>query len=206
MSLISSENFNSYSNGASLASSNGGFSWAGVWAVTGTCTVSGSVVHSSPLAVNFTASGYSNASRSHPPLDEVYYEVWHRTDLLASSSEILAAGPTGSIRLQFPSGGTIVYIVNGSSFSTSQAFTINTWYKLGIYMNRITGEWKIYFGSTVIASGTTSFGASKFDTLYIISPGGSNNCYFDDISIYDNDINLAPPVTLSQSAFLTRFV
>lgn len=204
MAIIAQDNFDSYSNGTSLNGQTGGSGFVSAWSVTGTFVTQNSVAYSSPLAA-FCNSGYSNVTRNFPNTDKVFVDFRFRTDNLAGEPEILVGSSSGSIRLQVKNTGVFGYFLNGVFFSTSQNISAATWYRMGIYMDRLSGDWKIYVNDVVIASGNTSFGAGQFYYLYFIAPGVSSVVYFDDLKVHDNNPYSAPSSS-AQPQFLLNFI
>jgi len=204
MSVVTSDNFESYSTGA-LNGENGGTGWQGAWVTNdSSIAVQTSTVKSGSNAVesNNNASG-SNCYRQFDSLSDGVFTIYVRNSNNTKGYGIWLAsgGFTSSERACFIyfTGGDIKYQSNSSYYTLKSNFVSDTWYKIDIEFDCSTDEYRARVDDSSWTSWVDFAILSSATTLdYFKADRGSAGPYYtyiDDISI---DATVAPTADISE--------
>lgn len=199
------ENFDSYSNGATVNGLNGGSGWAGAWTEDhpGDWTISNTQSLTAPNAANTNLNIVANQGMTRVLASSVAsgtasVSFWVDSNLL--NSEFLAelgsgaqlsfvVNGSGSESAPTPNPGVRgIYVFSGPSFTYNAIalnFTFNTWHTIVFTFN--AGTYTATFdGGAPVGPFTYADGSSTpIDQILVLHGNHTDNCqvYIDNISI-----------------------
>jgi len=136
MTWIAEDNFESYSNG-DLNGGSGGSNWSTNWAGSTDFDVQDTVVNEGSKAVKVTHGNGENFDMvrtfSGISAGVVYVDVRRSTNSNGNFYVILREGATSRVFIRFGADGNIsIYDHDITDYQTIQAYSADTWYRLGI--------------------------------------------------------------------------
>ncbi len=194
MAWIATEDFDSYTNGASVNGLNGGTGWNGAWTIgVGTYTVTNAQSFSSPNSLKDlggnTGNAYVNRAVSAVTSGTI---SWYMRAAGATQSVEFSLGSTanpnqavGACILGGFNANDILWFDNGTGRTLVSGYSINTWYKITInFTGGGTNTYTIQVDSgTVFGPYAYSFGGSgDIINFQIYRGGGTADIFVDSIA------------------------
>ncbi|WP_139020723.1 hypothetical protein [Bradyrhizobium sp. ORS 285] len=183
-----SDNFESYSNGASLSGASGGSGWNGNWTTTlGTWSVQNATAANSTTLSGNTTSGSATLNRTITSISIGSYCFYMRNGSTTGNWYHVLNNSTGqatgyAVLMGFESGNIVAY--NGGTGTTLlTGYNINQWYKICIDFGSVANTYKVSIDGGAYSS-NLNFGTTGAVTNFQFYFGGGTgpNFSFDEIA------------------------
>lgn len=201
------DNFESYSV-AALTGNNGGSGFSGAWSGSSNFTVVSSPVNTGTRAVGNTSHAVSSIDRPFTTAGDgiLYFSIQASTAALSGDSAgvILRNSGVSIIAISLIVNAGQIAFFNGASWQNIQAFSANTWYRIGVQWDGTnhadTARFNVDGGAFTAYTGVSA-SFTTLDTIRLqYGTTQTVSMYWDDIS------NVYAPAATANPAFLLKMI
>lgn len=185
---VATENFDSYSAGASIDGGSGGSNWTGNWSVAGgTVTTEIAPVGGQECYAIFLNGAGDHVVRSFTSLDNsvVHFQWWNNGTNTVQTEVMFRGGGTTRFGVRMnATGSNKVDVSDGTSYNTNlSTYTDGTWQTIDVKFGHTSGKYAVSInGGAYSADFNATGGVTAVDTIRIIEPdAGGASFYVDDI-------------------------